>query len=53
VVSGGALIASGSSVTLKATNSYGFATGQRYVVVQAATNDTNYNASTLRYSAIG
>lgn len=52
-VSGSAIIASGSSVTLKALNSYGFAIGQRYVVVQAATNNTNYNASTLNYSAIG
>lgn len=53
VVSGAATIASGSSVSLKALNSYGFATGQRYVVVQAATNGTDYNASSLVYSAAG
>lgn len=53
VVSGAATIASGSSVSLKALNSYGFAIGQRYVVVQAATNGTNYNASDLLYSASG
>lgn len=53
VVSGAANIASGSSVSLKALNSYGFAVGQRYVVVQAATNGTNYNASDLIYSATG
>jgi outer membrane autotransporter protein len=53
VVSGAAVIASGSSVTLKALNSYGFAVGQRYVVVQAATSGTNYNASSLIYSATG
>lgn len=53
VVSGAATIASGSSVSLKALNSYGFAAGQRYVVVQAATNGTNYNASDLLYSASG
>ncbi|MBT3068765.1 autotransporter domain-containing protein [Rhodoferax sp. U11-2br] len=53
IVSGAAVIASGSSVTLKPTNNYGFAVGQRYVVVQAATNGTNYNASSLLYSATG
>lgn len=53
VVSGAATIASGSSVSLTALNSYGFAVGQRYVVVQAATNGTNYNASDLLYSASG
>jgi outer membrane autotransporter protein len=53
IVSGAAVIASGSSVTLKALNSYAFATGQRYVVVQAATNGTNYNASSLVYSVTG
>ena len=53
VVSGAATIASGSSVSLKALNSYGFALGQRFVVVQAATNGTQYNASSLVYSASG
>ncbi|MCA1323390.1 autotransporter domain-containing protein [Herbaspirillum sp. alder98] len=54
VVSGAATIASGSSVKLNAlSNSYGFAVGQRYVVVQAATSGTNYNASSLVYSATG
>ncbi len=53
IVSGSAVIASGSSVTLKPVSSYGFAVGQRYVVVQAAGSGTNYNASSLRYSATG
>jgi len=53
VVSGSANIASGSSVTLKASSAYAVATGQRYVVVDAATVGTNYNASTLNYAVSG
>lgn len=53
IVSKAATIESGSSVSLKALNSYGFAEGQRYVVVQAATNGTNYNDANLLYSAGG
>jgi outer membrane autotransporter protein len=53
VVSGTANIDSGSSVGLKQLGSYGFAQGQRYVVVQANTTGTNYNASSLHYTAAG
>jgi len=51
VVSGSATIAQGSSVALEKLNSYAFAAGQRFVVVDAASNGTNYNESTLNYSA--
>ncbi|MGN6230226.1 MAG: autotransporter outer membrane beta-barrel domain-containing protein [Trinickia sp.] len=53
VVSGTANIASGSAVTLQKLNAYGFAAGQRFVVVDAAGTGTNYNAGTLRYSIAG
>lgn len=52
VVSGAATIASGSSIGLKSLG-YNFASGQRYVVIDAATSGTDYNASTLNYSATG
>jgi outer membrane autotransporter protein len=52
VVNGNAVIASGSTVTLK-TLGYSFAQGQRYVVVASNGGGTNYNASTLVYSASG
>jgi outer membrane autotransporter protein len=53
VVSGSANIAAGSSVALTKLNSYNFAQGQRYVVVQAASSGTNYNAGSLIYTATG
>lgn len=53
VVSGTANIASGSAVTLQKLNAYGFAAGQRFVVVDAVGTGTNYNADTLRYSVAG
>uniref|UniRef100_UPI001C57807F autotransporter family protein n=1 Tax=Pseudomonas sp. UMAB-08 TaxID=1365375 RepID=UPI001C57807F len=79
MVSGTATIDSGSSVGLKQLGSYGFAQGQRYVVIQALTTTapiiitnpntdlvsvqslnvgtnssvTNYNASSLHYTAAG
>ncbi|BAK75714.1 outer membrane autotransporter [Pseudogulbenkiania sp. NH8B] len=53
VVSGTANIAAGSAVTLQKLNAYGFAAGQRFVVVDAAGTGTNYNESTLRYSIAG
>jgi outer membrane autotransporter protein len=53
VVSGSATIASGSAVALKQLNSYGFAQGQRYLVVQAAAGGTNYNAGSLVYTVPG
>ncbi|MBA0195845.1 autotransporter domain-containing protein [Pectobacterium brasiliense] len=53
VVSGTANIASGSTVSLVSLNNYAFANGQRYVVVQAAAEGTEYNASDLNYLASG
>jgi len=53
VVSGSATIASGSSVNLKPLTTYGFAAGQRFVVVDASTAGTNYNQTALNYSAGG
>ncbi|NVZ20773.1 autotransporter domain-containing protein [Pseudomonas costantinii] len=53
VVTGDANIASGSSVGLVSTHTYGFAQGQRYLVVQAGGAGTNYNADTLHYSVAG
>jgi len=50
VVSGSATIASGSSVNLKPLTTYGFAAGQRFVVVDASTAGTNYNEGSLNYS---
>ena len=53
-VTGSATVDSGSSVTLARTGSgYSFAKGQRYVVIDASSTDTNYNASTLKYNAVG
>jgi outer membrane autotransporter protein len=49
IVSGAATIDSGSTVALRSLNTYRFAAGQRYVVITAAQNGTNYNASTLNY----
>ncbi|WP_144113246.1 autotransporter domain-containing protein [Paraburkholderia sp. BCC1886] len=51
VVGGSATLAAGSSVSLVKTGSYAFAPGQRFVVVDASASGTNYNASTLDYSA--
>ncbi len=50
LVTGSASVASGSSVNLIGYQ-YGFATGQRYVVISAATG--NYNESSLHYAATG
>lgn len=53
VVQGNATIASGSSVTLQGTGGgYGFAAGQRFVVVDATGTGT-YNAGALKYSITG
>lgn len=51
-VSGAASIAAGSSVNLK-SQGYGFAGGQRYVVIRASSVGTSYNESALTYSAAG
>lgn len=53
VVSGSATVASGSSITLQKTGSYAFAAGQRYVVIDASSSGTNYNAGSLNYSING
>ncbi|MEA9983426.1 autotransporter domain-containing protein, partial [Herbaspirillum sp. RTI4] len=53
MVSGSATFAANSTVTLMKLNSYAFAQGQRFVVVQAASSGTNYNAGSLVYSATG
>lgn len=50
LVTGNASIASGSSINLIG-GPFGFATGQRYVVISAATG--NYNQASLNYSATG
>jgi len=53
-VTGNANIDANSSVTLLRTGStYNFAEGQRYVVINAAGAETNYNADKLNYQAIG
>ncbi|XTZ38118.1 autotransporter domain-containing protein [Salmonella enterica] len=53
-VNGSATVDEGSSISLSRTgNTYKFATGQRYVVIDASSTDTNYNASKLKYSASG
>ena len=53
VVQGNATIAAGSSVTLRGTGAgYGFAPGQRFVVVDATGTGT-YNTGALRYSIVG
>jgi len=53
VVAGSAIIAAGSSVSLKPLTTYNFAVGQRFVVVDASSNGTNYNQTSLNYSATG
>lgn len=54
VVSGAATVDAGSSVSLARTgNTYQFAAGQRYVVIDANSANTNYNAGTLNYKAAG
>ena len=52
LVSGAANIASGSSINL-VNQGYSFASGQRYVVIRASSTGTNYNESTLNYTASG
>lgn len=53
-VMGTATIAAHSAVTLTATSTgYAFANGQRFVVVEAGNSNSQYNASTLVYSAVG
>jgi outer membrane autotransporter protein len=51
IVTGNATVDSGSGITLKKLNTYSFATGQRFVVIQAST--ATYNAGTLVYTVDG
>ena len=53
IVSGVATFNAGTSIALKKLNSYAFAQGQRFVVVQASNANANYNAGLLNYSADG
>jgi len=53
LISGVATFSAGSGVSLKKTGTYNFADGQRFVVAQANTANTNFNASGLNYSAQG
>jgi outer membrane autotransporter protein len=53
VVSGSATFDAGSGVALQKVNSYAFAQGQRFVVVQAANANAHYNDGSLNYSVIG
>ncbi|ELY6245982.1 autotransporter domain-containing protein [Cronobacter universalis] len=53
-VTGSATVDQGSTVSLTRTgNTYKFAPGQRYVVINANTTGTNYNADKLAYKAVG
>ncbi|CCJ89878.1 FIG00554992: hypothetical protein [Cronobacter turicensis 564] len=53
-VTGSATVDQGSTVSLsRSGNTYKFAPGQRYVVINANTNGTNYNADKLAYKAVG
>ncbi len=53
-MNGSATIDAGSGVSLARTgNTYQFAAGQRYVVIDANSTDTNYNVDRLRYQAAG
>ncbi|MCW2486203.1 autotransporter domain-containing protein [Candidatus Symbiopectobacterium sp. NZEC127] len=51
VVSGSANITSGSNVGLMSNGQYAFAQGQRYVVIRANSDGTDYNADKLDYWA--
>jgi outer membrane autotransporter protein len=53
VVAGTANIAAGSTIGLQKLSSYGFAQGQRYLVVQANAIGTHYNADNLHYTVEG
>jgi outer membrane autotransporter protein len=53
VVTGNAVIAAGSTIMLKPLGSYSYAAGQRYVVLQAAGAQTDYNAAALNYKVTG
>ncbi|WP_455815736.1 hypothetical protein, partial [Pseudomonas graminis] len=50
-VTGTALVDSGSTIRLVNNGNYGFAYGQRYLVINAASAGTEYNEQTLHYIA--
>ncbi|VVE46460.1 Outer membrane protein B [Pandoraea iniqua] len=50
IVSGSAVIDANAAVTLRKMNVYPFAVGQRFVVVDAASQGTQYNEGALRYA---
>lgn len=53
-VNGSATLDQGTHISLVRTgNTYQFAQGQRYVVINANSADTQYNANTLNYQAVG
>lgn len=53
-VNGSATLDQGSHISLvRIGNTYQFAQGQRYVVINANSADTQYNANTLNYQAVG
>lgn len=54
IVNGSATVDQGSRIYLQRTgNTYQFASGQRYVVIDANSADTQYNANKLKYKALG
>lgn len=54
IVNGSATVDQGSHISLQRTgNTYRFASGQRYVVIDADSADTHYNADKLKYKAVG
>lgn len=54
MVSGSSTIDEGSHIALVRTGqTYSYAPGQRYVAIVSEGADTNYNASTLHYKAVG
>lgn len=53
-VSGSATVDAGSSISLaRSGNTYQFAAGQRYVVIDASSTNTDYHADALNYKAAG
>lgn len=53
VVSGSVVMDAGSGVMLKKVDTYRFANGQRYLVIQANAAGTDFNEAALRYGATG
>lgn len=53
LVAGAATLSSGSGVSLSNVGSNAFADGQRYVLIQADSDGTNYNVESLNYNVYG